>query len=106
MSDGDKQSKQPGKSRVGNKEVIIENKKGEAIEVLVNVPDRLIDLLSTVKDVHLSGTDYQITSRSLRIDPETNDYCLTVKTSHASTLKAVKDRKTRKWIQPDAKAKK
>ena len=105
MGDGDKQSKAPQAraDKFGSGQVRITNNKNEVIGHLANVSCDLMGMLSRAEEISLDGLDCKITSRSLAINSQNNDYGLTLKTSHASTVKAVKDKKTRKWVAPSSK---
>ena len=103
--EGDKQSKKPEAAggRFGSGQVRVTNNKNEVIGNLLNVSCDLMGMLSRVEEIKLDGMDCKIVSRSLAINSDNNDYGLTLKTSHASTVKPVKDKKTRKWVSPASK---
>jgi len=105
MGDRDKQNRSPQASaeKFGAGQVRITNNKNEVMGQLVNVSGDMMGMLSRVEEVRLDGLDCKITSRSLAINSNNNDYGLTLKTSHASTVKAIKDKKTRKWVSPQTK---
>lgn len=83
--------------------VTFTNNKGEAIGGLEDVPLDAIGLIVKMDAINLNGLDCKIVSRSMAVGSESNELHLTLKTSHASSARAVKDPNTRKWLPAGSK---
>jgi hypothetical protein len=78
---------------------LVDNK-GTIIGKLEDVTLERLGLISKMDEISLDGRDYKIVSRLLDLGTKNSDLCLTLRTSHASTVKPVKNKKTGKWEIP------